>query len=249
MRHGAFAMFDALGFKGIWARAQKADPPWDVLGKLEKLVTEANDVRGAIEEGVASIEQSGELKNAQVRTLFLSDTIMVGAWADDPTGTAPGNPEWAALTAVAHIAASLLSRAANAPDPRLVYRGCISVGEFDIRPPFVVGPAVDEAAELANSAEAALVWLAPSAKRVIDSAVSHEELDVLRSWQVPLKSGQRFSTYVVSPYSGVTEQSWVDLRLAIRLALSSPQFDVQIKAQNTTEFLDHELARLRAKVT
>jgi len=147
MRHGAFAMFDALGFKGIWARAQKVDPPWDVLGKLERLVTEADDVRGAIEEGVASIEQSGELHNAQVRTLFLSDTIMVGAWADDPTGMAPGNPEWATLTAVAHIAASVLSRAANAPDPRFAYRGCISVGEFDIRGPFVVGPAVDEAAE------------------------------------------------------------------------------------------------------
>ncbi len=237
-------MFDALGFKGIWDRARKADPPWDVLGKLGKLLSEAHEVQGGIEDGVSGLMTSGKLKNAEVRTLFLSDTIVVGFWADDPTGKDPGNPEWAALTAVAHIAAHLMARAANEPEPRLVYRGCISVGEFDLRDPFLIGRAVDEAAEHMDTAEAALVWLTPSAKRVMDSEAPNG-LDVLRPWRVPLKAGQRYSTYVVSPYPGAAPQRWDDLRLAVRAALTSPRLDVQIKAQNTSEFLDVELARLR----
>lgn len=63
-----------------------------MLGKLQKLVSDADDIRGGIVEAISSVELSGEIKNARVLTLFLSDTIIVGAWADDPTGCSPREP-------------------------------------------------------------------------------------------------------------------------------------------------------------
>ena len=248
MRNGAFAMFDALGFKGIWDRASKASPPWDVLGKLESLVVQADDIGGFLPQATSALVAEGKLANVEHRTLFLSDTIVVGCWAEDPTGKDQEGAQWAALLGAARIAANIMARAADAPQPRFAYRGCIAIGDFEIRPPsFVLGRAVDEAAELADSAEAAFVWLAPSAKRVVDTVQRRDELTLLRPWAVPLKGGHRYSTYLVSPYEGVLAPSRRDLRTAIAATFASGRFEVQLKLQNTTEFLDGELARLNQK--
>lgn len=48
-------------------------------------------------------------------------------------------------------------------EPALTLRGCISYGEHLVRDNFIVGPAVDEAAEQQDLAEGAFVWLYPDA--------------------------------------------------------------------------------------
>jgi hypothetical protein len=46
-----------------------------------------------------------------------------------------------------------------------------------------------------------------NAMRHLADLTRREELALLRPWHVPLKAGQRYSTYVVSPYSGVLPQT------------------------------------------
>ncbi|MGC4070160.1 MAG: hypothetical protein QM784_36980 [Polyangiaceae bacterium] len=243
MRAGFFAMFDALGFKGIWDRAARADPPWNVLDKLEKLVAAAADVQGAIEDAHATLVQKGELRRTEVKTLLLSDTIVVAATDESPDGLANSASSWASMLSVGSLVSGILSHAANAPEPRLAYRGCISYGKFEIRSNFVMGPAVDEAATLVDSAQAALVWLTPSAKRVMDGIRLRQPCNLVRPWRVPLKGGHHYETYVISPYVGVAEDSWSSLREALLETFSSNAIDVRIKAQHTDEFLQHELRR------
>jgi len=245
MRPGAFAMFDALGFKGVWERAARATPPWDVLGKLEGLVRDSNDVQGAAESAMATLEAAGTVVRTEIKTLFLSDTIVVGCWADSPKN--PFAAMWTALMTVCGTAGNILARAAQAPGPTFAYRGCISYGEFDMRSTFIMGPAVDLAAESADWAQAGLVWLHPTAKRLVESHVQHAAGDLIRPWRVPLKDGQHVQTFVVSPYVGVQPVSWVDLRNAIMGTFEgAKKEDVIAKARNTSAFLDAELARLQA---
>ena len=55
--------------------------------------------------------------------------------------------------------------------PALAYRGCIAFGEFDMEEGFVIGGAVDEAAEHMEKAEGAFIWCAPSALDWIEAAL------------------------------------------------------------------------------
>jgi hypothetical protein len=245
MREGFVAMFGALDFGGIWERAARANPAWNVLDKLEKLVPKADEVRGAMEDANAQLEQAGELQHTDVRTLFFSGTVVVAARAEDATGKDAQSGIWAALLSAGCIVSGVLANAANTPDPKLTYRGCIAYGEYDASANFVIGPAVDEAASLAVDAEAGLVWFAPSAKLVMDGIRLRRPDDLIRPWQVPLKGDRCFDTYVISPYAGVNEQSWGLLRQKILGTFSNNSIDVRLKAQYTDKFLKHELDRLQ----
>lgn len=247
MREGAFGMFDALGFKGVWERAEQAQPPWDVLGKLEGLMPHADEVQGAADDAIRTLKERGQLADATTCRIFLSDTIAFGCWAQPAPGQDPRQASMMALVVVCNFIGNLMARAAQSPEPRFAYRGCVTYGRFDMRSSFIVGPAVDEAAIEADRAEAAFVWLAPSALQV----TSYEDPWLLRSWAVPLKGRRNESaterrTLVVSPYVGVQPESYAGLHASIMSTFEGAKTDVTAKKNNTKAFLDAELARLQA---
>ena len=177
MRRGALSMFDALGFKGIWTREEVRDEPERVITKLKDLQSHAHKTRDLIRKELPEIEKQAGLR-IEVETIFLSDTVVIGAWAD----LAPGadvtteQRDFAAVVAVSRLTSSVLAHGALKPAP-FAYRGSITFGDFALDERFIVGPAVDAAAEAMDSAEAALVWLAPSAQRVVHAAIVGPAVD------------------------------------------------------------------------
>jgi hypothetical protein len=209
MRTGAFAMIDALGFKGIWRRHSARD----VIQKLRGLEARALE---QIARDRARHEIFHEVGGVLFRTdtSLLSDTIVVSAsWSGTPR---LGNPpiaqsgaellaraDWLTVHLVVEaITAMVVLAAADAPVP-LAYRGCVSWGDFIHDDRFIV----DHAAQGHEQAEAAIVWLHDSAKRVIDNPVATglsgnpaaSRDHFLTPYLVPLKKGT-VDTYVVNPF-------------------------------------------------
>jgi len=154
MRTGAVVMIDALGFKGIWDGAD----PSVILRKMGALKQAAeSDIKGV---------KLGHVRGAKVA--FLSDTIVIGVASGQPVGRGPGPNKRGNVRAIMQAAfqtASVLA-AALEEAPRLAYRGCLTFGEFEIDGPFVLGPAIDEAATHYECADGAFVWLTPKAKAI-----------------------------------------------------------------------------------
>jgi hypothetical protein len=76
-----------------------------------------------------------------------------------------------------------------------------AVGEFEIDYPFILGPAIDEAAAHHESAEAAVVWLAPSARNSWEAhPFMRDHPGPLCAQRIPLKGGSSYETYAVSPF-------------------------------------------------
>jgi len=90
----------------------------------------------------------------------------------------------------------------------------LSVGDFQIEDEFVIGPAIDEAAELANAAEGAFCWMTPGTCAQFD-AIYHEWQEFARQtpgcpsqeyvetlaprYKIPLKNGGFCESRVVNP--------------------------------------------------
>jgi hypothetical protein len=186
---------------------------------------------------VESALQSDANVLSSVAFSFLSDTIVLGIKAKpslDPFRTAPFS-----LIVAAGFVANVL-REATASPPSLSYRGCISYGEFELSDHFIVGPAVDEAAESMDLAQGAFVWLTPSALReatqpgVYIGPVGNVPLV---PYGVPMKGGDTFNTFAVSPldHRGTREEA-IGMTRRI-LETFSGGLDVAIKRQNTEQFL------------
>src|SRR5271155_4057374 len=86
MRKGAFAMFDALGTRGVWRRHD----PAKVLAKFERLEREFNallqkELGGPNFEGIRNDDNIIE----DISIAFLSDTVIVGVIPKQPAWRAP----------------------------------------------------------------------------------------------------------------------------------------------------------------
>jgi hypothetical protein len=136
----------------------------------------------------------------------------------------------------------VMRRCAAAPVP-LVFRGVITVGDcfLDEAERALIGPAVDEAAELMNQAEGAFVWLSPDA-----NTLDYGRCNVggwkglLMKFTVPLKKGQAFNTRVVNPFvhtSVLADEFWL-IKSGYRRAMAVRRPDVAIKRANTKPLLD-----------
>jgi hypothetical protein len=225
MRRGAVVMMDALGFRGIWDRVAQ---PSDVFDKMESLRKRA--------ESTMARHNVPEIGITDARATFLSDTIVlvISARGDDADLDASTAIVLAALRA-SDLMTEALERA-----PHLAYRGSIAFGDYEMKGPFVLGPAVDEAAAHSELAEGAFVWLAPSAcaawRKLPDGRAQ------LLPTDVPLKEGRRYSTFAVSPFDPTDHRAErrdiADSLLAtFDTGRSSLDIDVQIKRQNTETFL------------
>jgi len=240
MRVGAFALVDALGFKGIWNK-----PGGDRV--IEKLNAMAKGVSKNVRFANRMLNEPMASKLfGPVKVTFLSDSIAMAVFVgkasnrpNDSLGRFGANAA-AVVSLSLHVSAMLKEAAIT--DPPLSYRGCITFGECRVESRFIIGPAVDQAAQAVGLAEGAFVWADPAAKGTLEADPAWNP--AMSQWQnlrlsgVPLKGGGSFDTYVVGPY-GPGEPSVSKKRINDRLKSSfdSRSIDVAIKQQNTASFL------------
>jgi hypothetical protein len=262
MNRGAVAIVDALGFKGIWGNVAK--PSLAVLQTLKAIGAAA-----AIDLGKAALlldrrnlsdEVAMMLKNPFVKVVQLSDTIVVAAgrrprlrkpWTRhaqawrDKFGLSVEEFEAAVDSylrfVVARCVCSILKTAALCTPP-LIYRGVVTVGRFAIDENFLLGPAVDEAAELMDLADGPFVWLAPSANRlkeVITDSNGPKWSEMVFEYRVPLKDGREIPTRVLNPFFSCSPSEKKAVRGNILHAMDAPVVDVAVKRGNALRFFNY----------
>jgi hypothetical protein len=236
----AVAVVDALGFKGIW----RNHSPHKVLGTLKALKRSAVDI--------STWGNSFVHQDVHVTTALFSDTVVTTAVA--AAGSAASERDL-----VRHVVRDVLKLTTTGltTDPPMAYRGCIAFGQVMAENGFFVGPAIDEAAESADSADAAIVWLCPSAKDKLGALVPGETEDIdLLAWQVPMKPTGTLATHAVNVmawgiYPGCVESAaWDRPDVLRRGALArfheSKDPRVAVKRLNTEAFLDAAEAHSRS---
>lgn len=247
METGAFAMFDALGISDIW---RKHDPD-KVIGKFEAIQNRFQRfVDGQLGgKGHPNTEDPGNLIK-KVPIGFVSDTVVVPFIMKEAR-----DPHFAVMMAARW--ASQVTRLALENEPAWAYRGVVTYGDFAIsdRGHYFVGPAVEEAAANYERAEAALIWLAPSAKAKLSSAgPSDFEQGALTigEHEVPLKADGKdpatpYGTYVASPFDWPDSLSDAERIIDQMLATFDPTKPrVPQKRRNTEMFLRRHLEEYRA---
>src|SRR5713226_6024665 len=194
MGRGSVAVFDALGFRGIWRRESSQA----VLNRLGALADDARNYVGKEFGDPDHLAENPGNVLEFVRIVFLSDTVVVGvarkASLASNVRDVP-NVDVACAIILAGLVGEILRRAVS-QTPRFIYRGCIASGEFDMKQNFLIGPAIDEAVESMDAAQGALVWTMPSTNLLLSSIRS--PIPGLVQFDVPLKGGDTFRTGVVS---------------------------------------------------
>jgi hypothetical protein len=249
MRVGALAMFDALGFKGIWSRPGIRENPELVISKLRDLESRVS----AFLDRDFGGNRNDAVKNplnvlGQCSVSFLSDTVVLGVATKTPEELEPHsireeNYRGWSLTVAARFANFILREAAKS-EPSLAYRGCISYGEFALENNFIVGRAVDAAAEAMDRAQGAFVWFAPEAMTELSRLGL--ELSTLREqavvpYSVPLKGGDQYETGVVAPFGPTDSRSERAAIVESILKTFAGSLDVVVKKQRTRHYFNFAL--------
>ena len=155
MKEGALVLVDCLGFRGIWNRVD-AKRLIGRLQSMEKLAAER-----IIPKYSAANLSYGPLR---FHLRLLSDTVALSIQYE---ANSRDNPEQRQLDLLASIACDSASVLAtlfiDSDDMPLPLRGCISFGRHLCEGNFLIGPAVDEAAEYMNEPEGAFIWVLPGA--------------------------------------------------------------------------------------
>lgn len=239
LRPGAVAVIDALGFKGIWERVA----PGRVLQGLQ-------EAREAAKRDFAfhNLFLTGGGRKPAIGVRFFSDTIIVIGTVPDMklSANAPvitlGDVVASVATAVMYIITGAVRR-----DPPLAYRGCIAAGQILAEDEFFVGGAIDEASSWADRAEAAVVWLRPSAQEALAGRPNASGPPPLFAWNVPLKCGRTETALVVNPLAlgNVPGQDvfWAiapidELSARYMATFDSARVDVSAKRENTMRALE-----------
>jgi hypothetical protein len=243
MRHGAVVMLDALGFKGIWERVD----PETLLEKLRALK------RMAFQDAEALYANVPLVRASNLDLMFLSDTIVLASsseWSIEELSSESSSI--AALQFHLDVVCSLAQLSiVRAMDIPLAYRGCITVGSFEVAESFVLGPAIDDAARAERSADGAFVWLHAYALECLEKAARiHSEnrwilegnLErLLIDYDVPTKGGTFINTKVVNPLAnpGGIASEVLEQQVTRFMASFSPLSDQRIlsKKTNTEKFL------------
>ena len=247
LRFGAIAVLDVLGFKGIWARCkpelvvEKLQGLWEVAPKFTKEVTR-------------------ELFSLKTGMVCLSDALVLSAQVSGVPATTDARQDLtckiAALATVCSQVVCLWRGMLLVDGPPMLYRGAISLGAYFYNDRFLIGPAVDEAAEHEKRIQAALVCLCPTAEAVAaefrsnPEAVAHDGVaslfsrSVIMECPVPLKDiYARYQAGIVNPFgvSDITEgdSDYLVARVAECFDVRSEDADETVLAKhwNTMKFL------------
>jgi hypothetical protein len=221
MKTGAVALIDALGFRGIWGR----HVPDDVL-------TELKTMKDWLEARVKA--QFSLQPWMYCEAAFLSDTVAISMALDESAE----NRDALSVLYLAEVISWVLDRGLRSSIP-LAYRGAITVGSYEVSPQVLIGPAIDDAADAHELAQGAVVWLSPGARyQVAQWLTDHPQNARLVMFDVPLKGGDTFGTYTVSPLEQARDED--DANMLARSLLgtfSSANIDVAVKRQNTARHL------------
>ena len=228
---GAVVMMDALGYKGIWKHHGREEV-LERMHLIERCVRKLVDIPSArVARGLGF----------DPFITFLSDTIVM-AFSD------PNRPEAVVSLAIAAAGYALHAGATDTQEDRswgasLTYRGAISFGQFHVEDRYVLGPAIDEAAEAMNRPEGAFVYLTESAR---DRFRQFAPRPVAARWPVPLKARggvEEFDTWVASPFAhdaGGPETNWEVAEVLLRTFDRDASVEsVRRKRANTEAFLRH----------
>lgn len=242
MKEGAFAIIDCLGFKGVWNKYEN---------ELDQLIKQLSAISRNAEQSVLDhIYPPGVPADDiqyDVKVRVLSDTVAI-SYTSISGINIPKYQLVSMTNAIKHIMDSFIKEL-----PHLPFRGCITYGQHVIEENFLVGPAVNEAAEYHEKAQGSFVWLLPSASAVVDeffesmSIQSGEYGKVMRQrlnlicpeYPVPMKDGQHLTTRVVSPLYQKQDAEIDELIELYSKAMSGGNLDVWIKREQTLKFLDH----------
>jgi hypothetical protein len=262
MRHGAVAIVDVLGFKGIWRRF----PEETVIRSMQALLEETQ--QKAREQAQAAPRWDNMIDF--ISPVFLSDTVVFGLAPRPPDEVNreieasgemldPFDSERLGSWTVWHMGnliADLMRRALVGEVP-FAFRGAIAFGRFGMTERFVIGEAVDEAADYHERADGAFVGLAPSAAQYEQAPVPSAASKFVK-YDIPVKPkgtmpGPPWTTWAVVPWGDLNEPE-LDLvdRYSRTLASSEPALveEVDRKRANTLAFLqfavDASMAPLRA---
>jgi hypothetical protein len=208
---GAVALIDALGFRGIWDR----HPPEEVLSELKQM-------QSWMEERVRF--QFSSQPHMQCKVAFLSDTAAVSMAL--PTTTE--SREALSVIYLCDVLSWILNRSLRSRVP-LAYRGAVAIG----------GPAIDEAAAAHERAQAATIWLTPNARDAVGAWLRTQPNNThLVKFSVPLKLGESFRTYTVSPLEQAGGEDDANF-LANKLldTFTGGTVEVAMKRQNTENHL------------
>jgi hypothetical protein len=227
---------DVLEFKGIW----KGRVPKTVLAKLRDL----NRIAKTNAEAAQKYFNDKIDPTMKVQVVMLSDTIVIGV-STEPSALPQSEREANTIFCASAAASEVIRAAASAPEPTLTLRGVIAVDDFlmneeNEKERFVIGPAVDEVAELERMAEAAIVWMAPTALKAWRITRRTTDQLCFLSHKVPLKGGGVYDTAAVNPYywlQGDRGEERRQLRDSMISRFNESRLDIQIKMQNTDEFL------------
>ena len=156
MTEGAFALLDCLGFKGIWNRT----PPNEILSKLKEL---NNWCSGTINPGFEVLAPSCD-HNLKIKIVLLSDTVAISIKYAERVEHAE-LPAFLVAYAVGLII--LINQRFAFEKPCIPLRGSVSYGMHFTDDRFILGPAVDRAAENEKLADGAFIWLDPRAEELM----------------------------------------------------------------------------------
>jgi hypothetical protein len=177
--------------------------------------------------------------------LFLSDTVAIGMPIIKNRGRATPTVEEIdhevhALALASALAGEIIYRGGSEPIP-MAYRGSISFGDYEMDPPFIIGDAVNDAAEHYELADVAGVWLTPSALAIWRAGLDRTNpatAVAYHPYTVPLRSGGSFDSVVANifhnNFAGKPErQQWIKSLLD---TFQGP-ISVHIKRQHTARLL------------
>jgi hypothetical protein len=204
MREGALVLVDCPGFKGIWNRV---DP--------EELIKKLTSIEGEALAAIATKYSESMLSFGPIRfhLRLLSDTVVLSVQYEESAyakGAEPNESQKNLLVSVACECASALAKLFVDSDIPLPLRGCISFGRHLCENNFLIGPAVDQAAEYMNEPEGAFIWVLPEAvqrhkqfqKRSME-LMSHEDETIMGAHAILAEKGVKgAATLLENPEAG-----------------------------------------------
>lgn len=250
MKKGVIAFIDFLGTKGIWEKYEAKD----VIEKLKHL--RDNVLKQHLAHGESYLEDVSKKGGPSIKTnaIFVSDTIAIAFWYDsaEDENLTPG----ALVYIVGKVVAEFIREAASTDLlPSRIFRGCITVGEFDYDESFLIGPAVDEAGAYHEQADGALVFIVPSAAKYLNEAIDYlrhlvktgestreeacKSIEALLfiPHEIQLKKAGNTVLPVLNPLAGESVEDQKNITQAILSAFDDPDPRVAKKRQNTEQFL------------
>jgi hypothetical protein len=226
MEIGSICIMDALGIKGIW----KTVSPHDVISKFEiikrKAIKNANNYKEIF-------NMTGPTYDIQIR--IWSDTILITVNRERKSKSKSIMHSYIDISICSMIASSVVVDFIELSGVKIFLRGAISYGEYILSKDNIIGPAIDEAAYCSEMSKGAIVWLTPSANKIVSSMEIAEinKLGVLFEYPVSLSNGNLYKTYAINLQS---DNLSINNALHEINSFMSGSLEIEIKKQITSDY-------------